>query len=87
MPIFQGFRSSGKKWTLREWLSNFVPVILALSVLYAFAVVNLLMAPGFVPTGWMKHDYEQRNGLQYGIVGESVKILSVRLVFYCAPMR
>jgi len=75
------FRRSRATWrTGREIFLDCLPAILIFGVLYAFSIIITIMTPGFVPTGWNKSQYEAINALQYGIVGETLKIFSVRLV-------
>jgi len=61
---------------------DFLPALLILGVLYSFAILITIMTPGFIPTGWDKSQYEAVNALQYGIMGETLKIFSVRIP-YC----
>jgi hypothetical protein len=75
------FRRSGATWrTCREIFLDFLPAVLSFVVLYAFTIIITIMTPGFVPTGWNKSRYEAVNALKYGIVGETLKIFSVRSV-------
>ena len=78
MSIFQ--RSGTILRTCREIFIDCLPAILIFGVLYAFSIIITIMTPGFVPTGWNKRQYEAFNALQYGIVGETLKIFSVCLV-------